>query len=214
MSRIWLLSKRSRDYALGMHVLRADGLWGMVTGWKVVPGTKVMYNLEVAQDHTFTVGADEWVVHNMCAYSPVFKLLRFLGNKTDETRINENLPPRMVRGGPSTPNVAAALVSYMTGNGGMSEWETFVSGRLGHSEQQAVDWGADRLTSLVNQYGSGGDASLTVVTQYWPCGPDSLDCAGNISGGSWQSMLDAATGGNVDFQVWHYRDNGSFGPFR
>ena len=49
---------------LGMHILRADGTYGVVTGWRVVPGTKVMYNLEVAQDHTFTVGVDRWVVHN------------------------------------------------------------------------------------------------------------------------------------------------------
>jgi len=49
---------------LGMHLLRADGRVGVVTGRKVVPGTKVMYNLEVAQDHTFTVGSGQWVVHN------------------------------------------------------------------------------------------------------------------------------------------------------
>jgi len=49
---------------LGMHLLRADGTYGIVTGWKVVPGTQVMYNLEVAQDHTFTVGVGQWVVHN------------------------------------------------------------------------------------------------------------------------------------------------------
>jgi hypothetical protein len=49
---------------LGMHLLRADGRVGVVSGWKVVPGTKTMYNLEVAQDHTFTVGAGQWVVHN------------------------------------------------------------------------------------------------------------------------------------------------------
>src|SRR6266699_186906 len=55
---------------LGMHLLRADGRVGVVTGWKVVPGTKTMYNLEVAQDHTFTVGAGQWVVHN-CASGPV-----------------------------------------------------------------------------------------------------------------------------------------------
>jgi guanyl-specific ribonuclease Sa len=47
-------------------VLRADGQWGVVTGWKVVAGTQVMYNLEVARDHTFTVGVGEWVVHNSC----------------------------------------------------------------------------------------------------------------------------------------------------
>ena len=51
---------------LGMHILRADGRVGVVTGWKVVPGTEVMYNLEVAQDHTFVVGAGQWVVHNHC----------------------------------------------------------------------------------------------------------------------------------------------------
>jgi HNH/ENDO VII superfamily nuclease len=52
------------DLKLGMHLLRADGRVSVVTGWQVVPGTKVMYNLEVAQDHTFVVGAGQWVVHN------------------------------------------------------------------------------------------------------------------------------------------------------
>ena len=42
---------------LGMHVVEADGHMGVITGWAVVPGTMTMYNLEVAQDHTFTVGA-------------------------------------------------------------------------------------------------------------------------------------------------------------
>lgn len=53
---------------LGMHLLRADGRIGVVTGWKVVPGTQVTYNLEVAQDHTFTVGVGQWVVHNRCGH--------------------------------------------------------------------------------------------------------------------------------------------------
>ena len=58
-----------RDLKLGMHVLRADGRVGVVTGWQVVLGTKVMYNLEVAQDHTFVVGVGQWVVHNDCPAS-------------------------------------------------------------------------------------------------------------------------------------------------
>jgi hypothetical protein len=49
---------------LGMHIVRADGRVGVVTGWRVVPGVKTMYNLEVQQDHTFTVGDGQWVVHN------------------------------------------------------------------------------------------------------------------------------------------------------
>jgi RHS repeat-associated protein len=49
---------------IGMHVQRADGGVGIITGWQIVPGVMVMYNLEVAQDHTFTVGDGQWVVHN------------------------------------------------------------------------------------------------------------------------------------------------------
>ena len=49
---------------LGMHVVEADGLVGVVSGWTVVPGAMTMYNLEVAQDHTFAVGVGMWVVHN------------------------------------------------------------------------------------------------------------------------------------------------------
>ena len=51
---------------VGMHVLRADGTYGVVTGWQVVPGTQLMYNLEVSLDHTFTVGDGQFVVHNEC----------------------------------------------------------------------------------------------------------------------------------------------------
>jgi RHS repeat-associated protein len=51
---------------VGMHVLRADGRVGMVTAWRMVPGSQLMYNLEVARVHTFTVGQGQWVVHN-CA---------------------------------------------------------------------------------------------------------------------------------------------------
>ena len=55
---------------VGMHVVRAGGGVGAITGWKLVLGVMTMYNLEVAQDHTFTVGVGEWVVHN-CGLGPV-----------------------------------------------------------------------------------------------------------------------------------------------
>jgi RHS repeat-associated protein len=55
---------------LGMHVVEADGQLGVITGWKVVPGVQTMYNLEVAQDHTFVVGVGMWVVHNCSPVSP------------------------------------------------------------------------------------------------------------------------------------------------
>jgi len=49
---------------VGMHVVRADGRMGVITKWTIVPGVKMIYNLEVAQDHTFTVGDGQWIVHN------------------------------------------------------------------------------------------------------------------------------------------------------
>jgi hypothetical protein len=56
---------------LGMHVVEADGRVGVITGWKIVPGVKVMYNLEVQQDHTYAVGVGQWVVHNCDPYDVV-----------------------------------------------------------------------------------------------------------------------------------------------
>jgi len=51
---------------VGMRLMRADGSVGVVTSWKALKATSVMYNLEVAQDHTFVVGDGQWVVHNEC----------------------------------------------------------------------------------------------------------------------------------------------------
>ena len=49
---------------LGMHVVEADGNTGVVTSWKSVAGVQTMYNLEVTQDHTYTVGDEQFIVHN------------------------------------------------------------------------------------------------------------------------------------------------------
>ncbi len=81
---------------LGMHVLRADGTYGVVTGWKVVPGAEMMYDLEVAQDHTFTVGIQQWVVHNCDisglanreAQDQVTRLQHTFSEQLDESSLN------------------------------------------------------------------------------------------------------------------------------
>jgi hypothetical protein len=48
----------------GMHVLEANGSYGIVARLVVVPGAMWMYNLTVAQDHTYAVGYEQWIVHN------------------------------------------------------------------------------------------------------------------------------------------------------
>ncbi|MGH2496411.1 MAG: RHS repeat-associated core domain-containing protein [Ktedonobacteraceae bacterium] len=49
---------------VGMHVVSANGSIGTIMVLKVIPGAMTMYNLEVARDHTYTVGVGEWIVHN------------------------------------------------------------------------------------------------------------------------------------------------------
>ncbi|MHB8595167.1 MAG: polymorphic toxin-type HINT domain-containing protein, partial [Acidimicrobiales bacterium] len=51
---------------VGMHVIQANENVGIVTAIQPVSGHMVMYNLDVAQDHTFMVGDDQWIVHNKC----------------------------------------------------------------------------------------------------------------------------------------------------
>lgn len=68
------------DLKVGMKVQSADGSIGTITSWKTVQGTKTMYNLEVAQDHTFAVGNDEWIVHNRCVEQDYIDLRQNMRN--------------------------------------------------------------------------------------------------------------------------------------
>jgi hypothetical protein len=52
------------DLWLGAHVRQADGSFDAVWPITVETEPQVMYNLTVAQAHTFFVGAGRWLVHN------------------------------------------------------------------------------------------------------------------------------------------------------
>jgi hypothetical protein len=60
----------AKDLQVGMHVLRLDGTAGVVQSVLVVEQPERMYNLSVAEAHTFFVGEGEWLVHN--ASCPLF----------------------------------------------------------------------------------------------------------------------------------------------
>ena len=50
----------------GAHVREANGQSGVVGAVTFVPHPQTMYNLTVAQAHTFFVGSGQWLVHNTC----------------------------------------------------------------------------------------------------------------------------------------------------
>jgi len=146
----------------GMHLLRADGLVGVVTGWKVVPGTKVMYNLEVAQDHTFTVGAGQWVVHNSggeCGVDPAQALAK--------ARQELGMPPK---GTPGKKYVVAILTAdgleFWGMNGGKPISFDVNAISASHAEIDALDQLVrNRATSGI----TGGIGEMWVDTE--PCPP-------------------------------------------
>ncbi|MEZ4868012.1 MAG: polymorphic toxin-type HINT domain-containing protein [Caldilineaceae bacterium] len=52
---------------VGDHIRRANGQTGVVQAVQVVQEPQMMYNLTVAEVHTFFVGEQGWLVHNQCA---------------------------------------------------------------------------------------------------------------------------------------------------
>ncbi len=85
---------------VGMHVINASDGIGTITMLKAVPGAMTMYNLEVAQDHTYTVGKGEWIIHN-CGVGPVGSNEDPTANITMQDILNnpqllKNLSPQQV----------------------------------------------------------------------------------------------------------------------
>src|SRR5260370_6082818 len=127
---------------LGMHILRADGRVGVVTGWKVVPGTKVMYNLEVAQEHTFMVDAGQWVVHNDC--------------------LNGSGNPGQLRGKSREQYVRTNLNSIFGTDMGTPGPSMEITTTLGHTD---VDIPTD--TSLIEVAGQGHVSSDAQLSRFY-----------------------------------------------
>ena len=119
---------------LGMHVVEADGQVGVISGWKVVPGVKVMYNLEVQQDHTYTVGVGQWIVHNsdcgqLLQQSKDLLETNMLDTKSvaavATTNVEDSAGIQIVgtNGGSSVSNIGSRIASAVINNGKCAETE-------------------------------------------------------------------------------------------
>src|SRR5215472_1570341 len=157
---------------LGMHVLRADGRIGVATEWKVVPGTKTMYNLEVAWDHTFTVGAGQWVVHN-CASGPSIEQQRLNHVKTIANTSIPDLGAFVDSNLELMTNFGSTDIDLLYENGLLE-----VGGPMKSNELSAFGQKMQRLQSYAQQEGIGSyffyDAStgpispqLQAVAEKW-----------------------------------------------
>lgn len=60
----------AEDLHAGDAVRRANGTYGRVDNVRIERRTQRMYNLTIADAHTFFVGEGEWLVHNTCRAFP------------------------------------------------------------------------------------------------------------------------------------------------
>ena len=62
----------AEDLRVGEQIRQLDGGYGVVVALRHIFGVAVRYNLTVQDDHTYAVGADQWVAHNTdgCGNSP------------------------------------------------------------------------------------------------------------------------------------------------
>ena len=62
---------------VGMHLVEGNGQIAIIEDWLVIAGSETMYNLTIQQDHTYTVGDGQFVVHN-CGFDRSIKNLEEL----------------------------------------------------------------------------------------------------------------------------------------
>ena len=72
--------ERAQDLRPGEHLLLADGSTPPVTSVSHEDESATVYNLSISETHTFYVGADAALVHNMCA-APGASRVTLLGTK-------------------------------------------------------------------------------------------------------------------------------------
>ena len=67
---------------VGMHLVEGTGQIAIIEDWLVIAGSQTMYNLTVQQDHTYTVGNGQFIVHNEgpCGFESEDKLNGHFGD--------------------------------------------------------------------------------------------------------------------------------------
>ncbi len=114
----------------GMHVRRADGSYGIVAKLVVVPGAKWMYNLTVAQDHTYAVGLNQWIVHNIDCDNTLNTLLSDSANQPFNDKYTLS---------------GMAFLKHSSRDGGDAIW-----GKYGGSPSSVNARGADFIDQVLN----------------------------------------------------------------
>jgi hypothetical protein len=78
------------ELQVGDHIRKADGSYGEVQAIEFIYQPQPMYNLSVAEAHTYFVGVGQWLVHNDCSST---RLSKNLGGKSGDQLQAHHLIP-------------------------------------------------------------------------------------------------------------------------
>lgn len=147
----------------GDRIQDVDGSFGTVDAVRQVERDQEMYNLTVANDHTFFVGEGEWLVHNSCKkvpYSDGFDL----ASLARRYRVDNNPLPN----GERFTQGNVAIFEYINKNGRLDRLVMSNLPKEIHAELRV----ANRLKSM----GINPDQITRVYSELKPCTSRGSNC--------------------------------------
>jgi deoxycytidylate deaminase len=148
---------------LGEPVQRADGATATVVAIQIVPGSEEMWDLTVANVHTFAVGTGEYVVHNCGETGHVDYGSTDLSKAVQQRRISdtEQFGARVGKRG----NYAAARLddgSVITGRSGAIHAEQDLLSQADNMGRQVADLYSERAPCASTCAGALADRGINV----------------------------------------------------
>jgi hypothetical protein len=190
----WLTTKgwiKAGDLHLGDHVLRLDGTTATVTKLHVIPGEEDMYDLTVSNIHTFAVGAQQFVVHNVgpacspeaaAAQARADQLFSNGKQAADQAQPNNWFGKKVTVGVAqmTDPNTGAVQKLVAINGGSFSRWGGYITPLLHDDEILVNDLiGPNQLHAerLLEQYQEQMGMNVDGVgVSRPPCGPSGQNC--------------------------------------
>lgn len=131
-----------------------------------------MYNLEVAQDHTFVVGMGQWVVHNACFPGENSADVGTPSGFADSTKLNGHFRDHGGDFGATTPQeYEQEAINFLSGTPSADELQLKrTNGDIVRWNKATGEFGVISSSGIIRTYfdiSGRADPSAYFLRQYW-----------------------------------------------
>ncbi|GAL82652.1 probable hemagglutinin-related protein [Algibacter lectus] len=136
--------KDSADLTLEDEVKSKSGKWQRIEATNFLYSTKKVYNFEVADWHTYFVGAWEWLVHNACLFTLARNGVKYAQDILRGIRFNKIMEKRLVDG-----------IHELWTKGMKSRLDTLIPGKaiISRKATQLADVTFDTAKKYIDEFG-------------------------------------------------------------